>query len=81
MLQFRLCFRLILLALLGAASGCQFLHDYQTVTYMVRDAETKQPLAGAKIQADPDRELPVDLKLALVTGRRHIYPVCHNIVR
>lgn len=46
----RLAHCLFCLALLFAlAPGCQFLHSYRPVTVLVRDAETKKPIADAEV--------------------------------
>jgi hypothetical protein len=35
--------------LLTLATGCQLCHDYRPVTALVRDAETKKPIPGARV--------------------------------
>jgi hypothetical protein len=41
---------LALLLLLCANSGCRFLHGYRPVNIQVRDAETHQPIPGARVR-------------------------------
>jgi hypothetical protein len=49
----RLVGRLVsLVVLLCLAPGCQVLHVYRPVSVLVRDAETKKPVAGAQVQLE-----------------------------
>jgi hypothetical protein len=38
------------IVLIVAASGCQALHSYRPVPILVKDADTKQPIAGAEVR-------------------------------
>ncbi len=46
----RLVYRLIGFTLLATVVGCAGFHTYRTVAVQVRDAETKKPIAGAKVR-------------------------------
>jgi hypothetical protein len=46
--------------LLALASGCQGLFGYRPAPVLVRDAETKRPVAGAEVRLSyPPRQVPV----------------------
>ena len=65
---------------LALAPGCQALHPYRPVPVLVRDAETKEPIAGAQVRVsypftDPKLALSTPPEASLLTKPDRNTPV------